>query len=225
MLAEIFDNKVVSFGASFQQVSRDMGLSIAENIIADFLVMIAIHDATIPTWQEKRRWDAVRPFSAIRHVYGDEIVRAWGGPGMGTQEIKASDWRSYLPEADHPEYPSASSCVCTAQAQAMRRFTGRDELNWVVNFPAGSSRIEPGVTPAEDMQVTIATWTEFAETCGQSRVWAGVHFQPSIDASAAVCGAIGDHAWEYFMTLMDGTADMRAHAEPLPPDPRMDDRG
>ena len=224
MLAEIFDNKVRAFGASFQVVSRSLGLSIAENIIADFLVMLAIHDATIPTWQEKRRWDAVRPFSAIKHLYGDEPVVAWAGPGLGTGEVPASQWQSYLQEADHPEYPSGSACVCEAQAQAMRRYTGTDELNWVIDFPAGSSRIEPGITPAEDLQVTIATWSEFADTCGKSRVWAGVHFWPSIEASANVCGAVGDAAYDYFASLIDGTAEAREPAQPLDPDPRMNDR-
>lgn len=224
MLAEIFDNKVVSFGASFQVVSRRLGLSIEENTMVDFLVMLAIHDATIPTWQEKRRWDAVRPFSAIRHVYGDELVSAWGGPGKGMQKIPASQWQSYLQEADHPEYPSASSCVCTAQAQAMRRYTGTDELNWLINIPAGSSRIEPGITPAEDMQISVATWSEFAEICGASRVWAGLHFMPAIEASAAACGAVGDSAYEYFAALMDGSAPERSAAQALEPDPRMNDR-
>ena len=224
MLAEIFDNKVVSFGASFQVVSRRLGLSIADNVIADFLVMLAIHDATIPTWQEKRRWDAVRPFSAIRHVYGDDMVRAWGGPGKGAVEMPASQWQSYLQEADHPEYPSASSCVCSAQAQAMRRYTGSDELDWTVRFPAGSSRVEPGITPAQDIEVNIATWTDFARICGESRVWAGLHFYPAIEASANICGAIGDAAYEYFAALLEGSAPQRAPAQPLPPDPRMNDR-
>lgn len=225
MLAEIFDDKVRAFGASFQVVSRRLGLSIAENILVDFLVMLAIHDATIPTWQEKRRWDAVRPFSAIKHVYGDEKVTAWGGPGKGAMEIPASQWQSYLQEADHPEYPSASSCVCSAQAQAMRRYTGTDELNWVISFPAGSSKVEPGITPAEDLQVNIATWTEFAETCGASRVWAGLHFYPAIEASANMCGAIGDAAYEYFSALMDGTAPERGPAQPLAPDPLLHEGG
>ena len=53
LLAELFDNKVRAFGASFQVVSHRMGLSIAENTMVDFLVMLALHDATISTWQEK----------------------------------------------------------------------------------------------------------------------------------------------------------------------------
>ena len=55
----------------------------------DFLSMLAAIDSSIVTWQEKWRYDAVRPVSAIQHVYGDELVTAWGGPGMGTMEIPA----------------------------------------------------------------------------------------------------------------------------------------
>lgn len=224
MLAELFDDKVRAFGASFQTVSRNLGLSSMENAMVDFLVILSLHDAAIPTWQEKWRYDAVRPFSAIKYVYGDDLVRAWAGPGADAAMIPARQWRSYIQEADHPEYPSASSCVCNAQAQAMRRFTGSDDLNWVINFPAGSSKVEPGITPATDLRVTVATWTDFAYLCGQSRVWAGVHFQASVDASSAICPAVGDHIYEYFATLMDGSAVERPPAAALAPDPRRHDR-
>ena len=224
MIAETFDNKVFSFGASFQAASRHLGLSIVENIMDDFLVLMALHDATIPTWQEKRRFDSVRPFSAIKHSYGDELVTAWAGPGKGTMQIPASQWQSYIQEADHPEYPSASSCVCNAQAQAMRRLTGTDDLNWVIDFPAGSSRIEPGITPAEDLRLTVETWNDFAHYCGQSRIWAGINFQPSVDKSAAICGSIGDAVYDYFASLIDGTAPEGGPAQALDPDPRRHDR-
>ena len=106
----------------------------------------------------------------------------------------------------------------------MRRYTGADELGWVINFPAGSSYIEPGFTPAEDIQITIATWTEFAETCGESRVWASIHFYPAVEASEEICSAFGDTSYEYFESLMDGSAAERGPAVALAPDPRRDDR-
>ena len=34
---------------------------------------MAIFDTMIVVWKEKRRWDAVRPFSAIRYLYGDQV--------------------------------------------------------------------------------------------------------------------------------------------------------
>ncbi len=217
--AELFDNKILSLGLSYVHLAREMGWSPADTVRGYFLKTAAALDGSIVTWQEKARYDAVRPFSAIRHIYGDELVTAWAGPGAGAREIPASQWRSYLPEADHPEYPSGSTCGCYAQAQALRRFSGTDELNWTVAFPAGSSRIEKGVTPAEDMSLSFSTWTDFARDCGQARVWAGVHFPAAVEASADICGGFGDLAYEYLETLLDGTAPARPAAQALPLDP------
>ncbi|MDE2856518.1 MAG: hypothetical protein OXN94_01575 [Chloroflexota bacterium] len=217
--AELFDNKILSLGLSFVHLAQENNWSPADTVRGYFLKTAAAMDGSIVTWQEKARYDAVRPFSALRHIYGDELVTAWGGPGAGTLEIPASQWRSYLPEADHPEYPSGSTCGCYAQAQAVRRFSGSDELNWTVAYPAGSSRIEPGLTPAGDLALNFATWTDFARDCGQSRVWAGVHFPAAVEVSAAICGGFGDLAYDYFRTLLDGTAPERPAAQALAVDP------
>ena len=139
-------------------------------------------------------------------------------------EIPASQWRSYIPEADHPEYPSASTCGCYAHGQSLRRYFGTDELNWAMPYSAGSSRIEPGITPAEDIELHFATWTEFEEECAKSRVYAGVHFQAAVNASAEMCHAFGDLMYEYFVTLMDGTAAERGPMQALEPDPMRFDR-
>lgn len=219
MKAELFDNKIISLGLSYSQIGLDQNLAPQDYARGFFLAAAAIHDASVVMWQEKARFDAVRPFSAIAHVYGDEPVRAWAGPGLGAREIPASQWRSYLPEADHPEYPSGSTCGCYAQAQAMRRFTGADDLNWGVSYPAGSSRIEPGITPSADIELRFPTWTDFAQDCGQSRVWGGVHFQAAVDASIAMCSDFGDMAYEYYSSLMDGSAELRPPSQALSPDP------
>ena len=33
----------------------------------------AMFDTMIIVWKEKRRWDAVRPFTAIKYLYGDNV--------------------------------------------------------------------------------------------------------------------------------------------------------
>jgi hypothetical protein len=63
---------------------------------------LADHDALIPVWKEKIRYDAVRPLTAIKFIYGKKNVTSWGGPGKGTVQIPADEWRSYLGDADHP---------------------------------------------------------------------------------------------------------------------------
>ncbi len=217
--AELFDRKIDALGFSAVFAGLSQGLSLFEFIVLDFLTNMAAFDAGIFVWQEKRRYDAVRPFSAIRFVFRDEPVTAWGGPGQGTvSDIPASEWKSYLEEADHPEYPSASTCFCYAHAQAARLYLPMgDTLGWIVPQPTGSSLIEPGITPAADIDLTFPTWTDFASDCGQSRVWAGVHFQSAVDESAEVCNVFGDMAYEYVMSLLDGTAPERPPSEGLDP--------
>ena len=219
MKAELFDNKVASLGLSYLAVAEDLDLSPADTVRGYLVKSAAWMDAAVVTWQEKARYDAVRPFSAIPYVYGDELVTSWGGPGAGTSEFPASQWRSYLPENDHSEYPSGSTCGCYAHAQALRRFTGTDELDWSVSYPPGSSRIEPGFTPAQELSLNFATWTDFASDCGNSRHWGGVHFPAAVEASAAYCSVFGDLAFEKYMTLMDGTAPLREPAQALAVDP------
>ena len=219
MKAELFDNKVASLGLSYLAVAEDMDLSPADTVRGYLVKSAAWMDSAVVTWQEKSRYDAVRPFSAIPYVYGEDLVTSWGGPGAGRSELPASQWRSYLPENDHSEYPSGSTCGCYAHAQALRRFTGTDELDWTVAYPPGSSRIEPGFTPAQELNLNFATWTDFASDCGNSRHWGGVHFPAAVEASAAYCSVFGDLAYEYYLTLMDGTAPLREPAQALDVDP------
>ena len=208
--AELFDNKIESLGFSAVFAALSQGLSLLEFIQLDFLTNMAAFDAGIVIWQEKARHDAVRPFSAIERIYRDRPVTAWGGPGQGTvDDLPASEWKAYLEEADHPEYPSASACFCAAHAESARRYLGSDQLGYQVSRPAGSSRVEPGVTPAEDTLLRWDTWTEFASDCGESRIWAGVHFPAAVEASTAICDDFGEMAHEYLLSLVDGSAPER----------------
>lgn len=207
VIAELFDDKIRSLGFSsiFAAISR--GLSIIEFVHYDFLVNAAAFDTGIVMWQEKKFYDAVRPFSAIHFLFGNSFITAWGGPGRGTvNDLPANQWRSYLPVADHPEYPSGSTGFCEAHAQASRLFLGSDYLGWNVPVPAGSSVVEPGITPLQDMNLYWRTWTKFAEDCGNSRFWGGVHFRDSIDNMRALGREIGTNAYYFVRAHIEGTA-------------------
>lgn len=211
--AELFDNKIESLGFSAVFAALSQGLSLIEFIQLDFLTNMAAHDAGIFVWQEKAKYDAVRPFSAINFIYRNRAVRAYAGPGQGVAMIPANQWKSYLEEADHPEYPSASTCFCSAHAEAARRFLGSDTLNWSFVRPAGSSRVESGITPAADLEIVFPSWTDFVEDCGESRIWAGVHFRAAIEESKKACDRFGELATDYMDSLINGTAPMREPAK------------
>lgn len=113
-------------------------------------------------------------------------------------------WRSYLPTADHPEYPSGSTALC--HAETSRHYFGGDDLNWTAPTAAGSSIIEPGVTPAADLMLHFDTWSNLATAWGDSRVWGGVHFEPSVTAGAALGRAVGARVSAFLDGHLAGTA-------------------
>lgn len=204
--AEFFNDKIRSLGFSDVFIWQSRGLSLSQFVQYDFLENIAAFDGGIAVWREKLHYDAVRPFSAIHWIYGDNPVSAWGGPGKGTvNDMPGREWTSYLSTADHAEYPSGSACFCAAHAQAARRFLGSESFGWNIPVPAGSSVIEPGTTPAADVVMSFPTWTDFETICGQSRNWGGVHFQAAIQAGHDLCKPIGDIAYDFVENHINGT--------------------
>jgi hypothetical protein len=208
--AEFYNDKFRSIGLSALFLLQSRGLSLEQFVHLDFLLNVAAFDTGIAVWKEKRRFDAVRPFSAIRYLYGNQPVTAWGGPGMGTvTDLPGVEWRSYLNTADHPEYPSGSASFCAAHAQAARRFFGgSDVFGWSVLVLKGSSRIEPQITPAADTLLgPWNTWSEFEEECAMSRFWGGVHFLASLPAGQGIGRPIGDLAYQFVQAHIAGTVN------------------
>jgi hypothetical protein len=206
LTAEHFDNKMRSLSSSVTYLAETDHYTLDQFIVLDFLVNLAAFDAGIATWFHKLRHDAVRPFSAIRHLHGDRPVTAWGGPGRGTvTDITGREWRGYLNTADHPEYPSGSAAFCSAHAQASRRFTGTDHLGQIVPVARGAATIEPGVTPAADTVLgPWHTWTQWETECGQSRLWGGVHFPDAITAGHTLGNRVGDKAYQFVAAHIRG---------------------
>jgi uncharacterized protein DUF6851/vanadium-dependent haloperoxidase-like protein len=208
MVAEFFNDKFASLGATGFFAAQAAHLNLDQFVQHNFLINLAAFDTAIAVWNEKYRYDSVRPFSAIRFIYRDRPVTAWGGVGKGTvTDIPASQWKSYLDVADHPEYPSGSASLCSAQAQASRRFLGSDILGMSVPVAKGSSRVEPGITPAQN--IVLGPWetlTEWEQECGLSRLWGGVHFMAAINAGHEIGQLIGNLAYEFVQKHIDGQA-------------------
>ena len=114
---------------------------------------IMVFDASISTWRTKFTYNLVRPITYIRDVIG---VTGWN-PLIGTPP--------------HPEYPSAHGSLSAANAEALtlvfgdhRPFT--DHTFDYLGFPSRSYN----------------SFRAIAEEAGLSRLYAGIHYQQSIDA-------------------------------------------
>lgn len=198
-LAEFFDHKLNSLGFAAFFMIQSRNLSLDDLVIYDFLTNMAAFDGGIAIWKEKYQFDAVRPTTAIRYLYGNRRITGWAGPGKGiVDDLPAKEWRSYLNTGNHPEYPSGSACFCAAHAQASRRYFGSDAFGLAVPVAAGSSLVEPGLTPASP--VTLGPWdtfTAFETDCAESRVLGGVHFRAAVVEGANLCRPVGDKAFEF----------------------------
>ncbi|WP_405797956.1 DUF6851 domain-containing protein [Streptomyces sp. NBC_01506] len=208
-LAEIMDNKLWGIGYSSIMVAKnhdqDNRMGVHGWAHWTLQTILATFDTLIAGWHQKRVYDAVRPISGVRHLYGRSKLTAWGGPHKGTvDDLPANEWRGYLTTGDHPEYPSGSTTLCSAGSQAARRYFGSDVLDWTFTFPAGSSLVEPQTNPAKDVQVHFATWTEFDKACAVSRVDGGVHFKKTVERSLVWGEQFGDLAHEFVQRQVRG---------------------
>jgi hypothetical protein len=206
MVGQTFNDKFFGIGAlgGYGAILAG-GLDLERFVHYIATVEVATFDATVATWWWKRHYDKVRPETAIRLLYGNKKITAWGGPGKGTvNDITGKEWRSYLNTAAHPDYPSGSTTLCHSYAQAARLFLGKDETQISYTWPKGSSSVEPGITPKADLTVQWNTWSKFAYDCGMSRFWTGVHFKEAIELSAPWSKRFGTSAYHYIQAKIAG---------------------
>jgi PAP2 superfamily len=187
-----------------QEVSARDGHGLDEDVKLFFALTGALLDAGIASWDAKRAYDSVRPITAIRLLFAGREVLAWGGPGLGPRRIRGETWRPYIATPSFPEHPSGHSTFSAAAAAVLARFTGSNRFGACVTIPAGSSRVEPGITPAADVLLTWPTFTAAADQAGRSRRYGGIHFRDGDLVGRALGGMVGARAWEAAAELFAG---------------------
>jgi hypothetical protein len=180
--------------AQFISQRDDHGLD--DDIRMFFALTNAFADALIAVWDAKRAYDSERPVTAIHHLFTGTPVTAWAGPFQGTQTIDGGTWRPYLlVTPPFAEYISAHSAVSAVSAEVLARFTGSDAFGLSHTQPAGSSSIEPGLTPASDVTLSWATFTAAADEAGISRRYGGIHFEEGDLRARALGRQVAAVAW------------------------------
>ncbi|TMC41916.1 MAG: vanadium-dependent haloperoxidase [Chloroflexi bacterium] len=173
-----------------------------------FALTNAIFDAGICAWDNKCAFVSVRPITAVRYLFRGREVQAWAGPGLGTRTIPGETWFPYqpttFPTPPFPEYSSGHSNFSAAGAEILKLFTGRDTFDGSVVLPAGSSRVEPGLTPGTPVTLSWATFSDAADQAGISRRYGGIHFEQG-DLEARETGRLAArNTWARASTYFDG---------------------
>lgn len=156
------------------QVLQQTGARLGQASLAYALSGACINDAGISCWQTKYTYNQVRPITYIRGVIG------------------YPSWNSLLTTPAHPEYSSAHAVISSATAEALTRIFGDigsftdhtyDYLGWAPR--------------------TFPSFKAIGIDAGNSRLYAGIHYQPSIDAGLKQGGMV---AHNIFDLIVDNTS-------------------
>jgi hypothetical protein len=161
-----------------------------------FALCNALLDSSIACWECKRQYDSARPITVIRELYRGKDVQAWGGPHKGTQIIKGENFQSYIPTPPFSEHVSGHSTFSAAAAVIMECFTGSKVFGGCTVIDRGSSSIEKGTTPRQDITLEWASFSEAADQAGMSRILGGIHFSKANLDGQQLGKNIGNAAWK-----------------------------
>jgi hypothetical protein len=149
---------------SFRKFVLDHGLDVVD--AARFMAMISVTyaDALIACFDAKYAFAFWRPITAIRA--GDTDGNRWtvGDPA----------WTPLLTTPNHPEYPSAHSCITPAGGRVVARFLH----SWNIDFTV------PSLTGLGDRH--FATVWDLQNEVGNARIWGGIHFRSAVRDGIAI---------------------------------------
>jgi hypothetical protein len=150
---------------SFRRFVGDHGLDVVQ--AARFLAMVSVTyaDAFIACFEAKYHFAFWRPVTAIRAGDTDGNPATVGDPA----------WTPLLPATpNHPEYPSAHSCITPASGLVAARFLGTRRIGFTV----------PSLTGLGDR--TFATPADLATEVQNARVYGGIHFRSAVEDGAVI---------------------------------------
>lgn len=201
------------FNLFAQFISERDDHTLDQDVKLFFALTNAVMDAGIAVWEAKHYYDYCRPVTAIRYLFNGQTIRSWAGPGQNNAEIDGAAWKPYQPDyfptPPFPEYPSGHSGFSAAAAEVLKRFTGSDAFGFSVRIPAGSLKAEPGIAPASDVTLNLATFSDAADQAGISRRYGGIHFEQGDLASRTMGRQCGAQAWAKAEAFWSGLASGR----------------
>jgi hypothetical protein len=145
---------------SFRKFVLDHELDIVQ--ASRFLAMMSVTyaDALIACFDAKYHYAFWRPITAIRAGDTDGNPATVGDPG----------WTPLLPATpNHPEYPSAHSCVTPAGGRVIARFLHTKQIDFTV----------PSLTGVGDRH--FATPKDLEREVANARVWGGIHYRSAVE--------------------------------------------
>jgi hypothetical protein len=80
-----------------------------------------------------------------------------------------ASWLPLLATPNHPEYPSAHSCLTEAVTETLTAFFGTDKVEWTVDAAGGQRR-------------RFARFKDVSDEVIEARILGGLHYRTSMEA-------------------------------------------
>jgi hypothetical protein len=91
-------------------------------------------------------------------------------------------WSTLLPgTSNHPEYPSAHSCITPASGLVIARFLGTPKIDFTI----------PSLTGLGDRH--YARTSDLAYDVGNARIWGGIHFRTAVEDGITIARKTANH--------------------------------
>jgi hypothetical protein len=150
---------------SFRKFVTDHELDIVQASRFMAMMSVSVADALIACFDAKYHYTFWRPITAIRAGETDGNPATVGDPA----------WSTLLAGTpNHPEYPSAHSCITPLQGRIIARFIGTPRINFTV----------PSLTGLGDRTFT---WPrQLGYEVGNARIWGGIHYRSSVEDGLAI---------------------------------------
>jgi len=136
------------------------------------MVWVAQSDVSVACFESKYVYEFWRPQSAIPLADTDGNDATVGDPG----------WSTLLPGTpNHPEYPSAHSCLTPAAGLIISSFLGTPEIDLTI----------PSLTGLGDRYYERASDLEYE--LNNARIWGGIHFRTAVEDGAEIAKKTAHH--------------------------------
>jgi hypothetical protein len=160
-----------SHGA-FRKFVLDRGLDIVDAARFMAMVSVAFADSNIACFEAKYDYLFWRPITAVRAGDTDGNAATAGDP----------TWSPLLPATpNHPEYPSAHSCITPTAGRVIARFLGTQRIDFTV----------PSLTGLGDRH--YETPQELEADVADARVWGGIHFRSAVRDGAIIAKKVANY--------------------------------
>lgn len=151
---------------------------------------------------------------------GSDLIETFPGDKTidGPKTTAAHDFQAFQRVMPHSEYPSGSSCICTAYSEFTDAFTTNyfDAQITNITFGAASEGTGFGCDPEQypsvlasagcDSDSTIPDMKGLLAECSESRLWAGFHYTAATLAAEDMCAGVGLLAFDHEKVIRNGSS-------------------